>query len=394
MATFRYTRQLASFIKRPNVRSRRHPSYFSTQVATTSSSSSRHVEITADPGDFVQGGTRERFQTDPEFAEYMKYNFPEHFDPEWDPNAKSDVEQLPDFMWAEEKNPPKPRTSMSKEERDALDNAPLNMRPLKAYLRSPSMERKKYSTKWMRKQEAHIRYIPGVFTTSGHADTQHLPATWQPYHNPRHLLVKTPWPVLQREFDRYLDRVDSARVYNLSLYEKTPPPPPKWYKTEEMEEYNARLEAHYNHQEPLYQGLVVPKNINWHPVKSIDCFCINYTPYHPGRTMLQLGVEYINQEDSPALRSDSCFPITVQRKINVVVEEGVSIPNAIEVDCTGLNVKDVIRRDRLVLPDGVRLDKSVLKRESKNYVVGVVVGSRRYLLEEKDAGAAAEAEAE
>lgn len=45
-------------------------------------------------------------------------------------------------------------------------------------------------------------------------------------------------------------------------------------------------------------------------------------------------------------------PAPISRTIGRVVEEGVDIPEEIEVDCTGVKLKDVLRTERTVFPDG------------------------------------------
>jgi len=344
-------------------------------------------EITADPADFVQNATRDDLK-DPDFAEFMAANFPEHFDPEYDPEATDEFASLPQELFLNEPNPSKPKKKMPPEEREKLDNAPFNMRPLKAYLRDPETERKKYAAAAMREVEAHLRCIPGVVLM----DTRDPTATavhqkYQPQWDPKRLLIKTPWPQLQREFVKYLDRVENSRVYNLSIYEHQPPPPPKWYKEEEMKEWEANLPT----DPPIFTRQVVPKSVNWDPRTDYDVYCMNFAFYYPGKTVIELPVKFVNKDLSPALRGDSCFMLPIARKVPVLIEDGVFIPDYLNADCTDMQVGDVLRRDRLLLPDGVKLHKSVMNRAYVNYVVGVVYGSRRYMMDAKEAAAAGEA---
>jgi hypothetical protein len=67
------------------------------------------------------------------------------------------------------------------------------------------------------------------------------------------------------------------------------------------------------------------------------------------------------------------YIIPVSKHIECYVEDGVRIPDALEVECTGLALKDVIRMDRVIFPDGVRPTDRV---DIDNFVVGPVRGGR------------------
>ena len=84
---------------------------------------------------------------------------------------------------------------------------------------------------------------------------------------------------------------------------------------------------------------------------------------------------YINEEESPALKRDG-FIIPIQRYIECFIEDGADIPEKLELECTGLRYKEVIRLDRIIVPDGVRFSDRVIKR-GDDLVVGVVHGSSR-----------------
>ena len=118
--------------------------------------------------------------------------------------------------------------------------------------------------------------------------------------------------------------------------------------------------------------------MNWHPVKE-EVYCVNFCRYHAGRP-LKLPLKHVNEDMSPALKGD-CFIIPIQRKIEVIIEEGVSIPDHLELDCSSLKAQEVIRRDRILLPDGVKFSKRVLRRRFIDYVVGKVEGSSRGMKE-------------
>ena len=67
------------------------------------------------------------------------------------------------------------------------------------------------------------------------------------------------------------------------------------------------------------------------------------------------------------------FIIPVKKFVACFVEEGVPIPDALEVECTGLQVKDVIRMDRLIFPEGVR---PIDNLDLENFVIGPVRGGK------------------
>jgi hypothetical protein len=52
----------------------------------------------------------------------------------------------------------------------------------------------------------------------------------------------------------------------------------------------------------------------------------------------------------------------------------VDIPEELEVDCTGLQFKQVIRLDRVILPDGVKPSKRVLKHP--DFMIGPIHGGK------------------
>lgn len=157
-------------------------------------------------------------------------------------------------------------------------------------------------------------------------------------------MLKTPWPTLQRELDRFHRRFES-RVYDLTVFE---------------DESDTEGTVHR----------VVPRNVQRHPVQG-SIYCANFVRYFPGRP-LKIPIVYSNIEESPALRRDG-FIIPVSKHIECIVEDGVAIPEEVELDCTGVMLKEVLRMDRLIFPDGVRPTKRV---DPEKFVVGPVVGGR------------------
>jgi hypothetical protein len=110
-------------------------------------------------------------ENEPEFADFVKANFPEQFA---DGNDVGDsslsaqdkivlylVNNPRMYMNEPMKKPLKPK--MTDEHKAKLKEAPFNWRPMDAYIRNPHTERKKYASREMRdNQQAHSRFITGV----------------------------------------------------------------------------------------------------------------------------------------------------------------------------------------------------------------------------------------
>jgi hypothetical protein len=86
-------------------------------------------------------------------------------------------------------------------------------------------------------------------------------------------------------------------------------------------------------------------------------------------------VAYVNEEESPALKRDG-FILPLKRYIECFVEDGAPIPERLDLECSGLRFKDVIRKDRVALPDGVRFSDRV-ERRGREFLIGVVFGRSR-----------------
>ena len=284
-------------------------------------------------------------ESDPVLADYILANYPEAF--ETDDSDKADDDEFI-FGLHELEIQPKPyiqRKNAAKEwkKQQSKIKYERNIRPLKTFLRDPQREDGTRNSKRLRYHEG---MIPGLLCGG---DPRLGITSNQPESK---TFLKTPWDLLHRELVRYRHSFES-RVYNLTIH-----------RDEDDEE---GFEKH----------VVTPENVNRHP--SLETiYCANFVRYHPGRP-LRLPVEYINQDESIVLRRDG-FIIPIQRFIECFVEDGVDIPECIEVECTGLAMKSVIRKDRLLIPDGVRLADKVINRE--DYVVGVVQGGGREEVEE------------
>ena len=158
------------------------------------------------------------------------------------------------------------------------------------------------------------------------------------------IFVKTVWKLLQRELDLY-HRSFESRVYDLTVFEDST---------------DTEGTVHR----------VVPTNVQRHPIQH-KLFCVNYLRYHPLRP-LQIPIVYVNEEESPAIKRGG-FIAPVKRYVSCMVEDGVPIPEKLELECTGLQLREVVRLDRIIFPEGVRISKHV---QPDRFVIGTVFGRR------------------
>lgn len=294
--------------------SRRSLSY--TQRCSRRSLSSMKV----DPSRLVHG-TKIEDLNDAETEAYFRSNFPEAF-VEREALLKKEEDEKEVAAEIERLAPPK--------------NYPLNIRPIYTYKRCPETEEGTRACRTLRWN----KMIPGILR--GGDPNLGIYS----HQEESKIFVKTPWKELQKELDRYHRHFES-RVYDLTVYE---------------DEEDTVGTTHR----------VIPQNVQWHPL-DWKIYCANFCRYHPGRP-IKLPVTLINEEESPALKREG-FLIPIQRYIECFIEEGVTIPEALELECSGLKIKEVVRKDRLVLPEGVRFSDRVLKHN--DFVVGVVFGSSR-----------------
>ena len=305
--------------------------------SASSSSSSNKLE---DPGKLVAGLTVEDVEANPDIADFMRSNFGDkgtNGDEEITSGISIPIELLREFGIEEENEVAVPEKKYGDPRVDAgLGNAEqqsMNIRVLKTYLRSEDGSRSSFR---LRTNSAPM--IPGILF--GSDPTLKILSS----NSSSKVLLKTPWPELQRELDRYHRRFES-RVYDLTVFEN---------------ESDTEGTVHR----------VVPSSVQRHPVMG-TIYCANFLRYHAGRP-LKIPLTYVNEEESPALKRDG-YVIPVRKFVECFVEEGVPIPDALEVECTGLQVKDVIRMDRLIFPDGV---KPIDRLDLENFVIGPVRGGK------------------
>ncbi|GKY96972.1 hypothetical protein MPSEU_000656100 [Mayamaea pseudoterrestris] len=299
--------------------SRSHRRWLAT--ANSSNSPLRHLP---DPGKLVTGLTYETINSSPNVREYMEANFPDSF--------KEDGEDDEGNLSGEQAAI---NDSFARVDNAAYTHYPRNIRPISCYTRTKEGSR---CSTYLRRNNLIPGILYGSDPTKGILSNQPLSK----------LVVQTQSRELQRELDRYHHHFES-RVYNLTVYEHP-----------EATEGTVHC--------------VMPKNLQRHPVHGAQIYCVNYLRYHAGRP-IKLPIAYINEEESPALKRDG-FIVPIQRYIECFVDAGVDIPEKLELECTGLKVKEVIRLDRLILPEGVRYSDRVIKHGDE-FILGVVFGRRR-----------------
>lgn len=299
--------------------------------------------LKVDPSTLVAGVTKERLDADEALAEYMRSNFPDAFEAVDDSSEKEEEIDFGNLILDPyEKRVAKRhdekvriRKERAAQEKDRV--YPRNIRQLTSILRNPKREDGTRNCKRLRYDD---KMVPGILyggdPTLGIYSHQDTSKTW----------LKTPWPLLQRELDRYNHAFES-RVYELTVKEN-------------MDDESGTVH------------LVTPQNVQRHPL--LDwIYCANFLRYHPGRP-LKLPIRYINEEESPALKREG-FMIPILRFIECFVEEGADIPESIDLECAGILMRQVARKDRLIIPEGVRLSDRVLAK--KDLVIGVVQGGGR-----------------
>lgn len=269
--------------------------------------------------DLVPGITTEMAQKDPVLADYIRSNFPELFETE------EDIESRGVTNWGElRRTAPKPA---------------FNIRSMATLKRCPDTEEGSNRCFPLRSRG----YIPGVIY--GGDPTQGIRGN----DFSKRIFVKTPAPAIQSEMDRFRHAFCS-RVYDVAIYEN---------------------EEQWKAEEGGIIHRVLPRDIQQHPVND-TVFCCNFLRYFPGRP-IKIPLTLINEEESPALKREG-YLVPINRFVECVVDEGVDIPEELEVECTGLQFKDVIRLDRITFPEGVKPSKRILKHN--DWMVGPIHGGR------------------
>lgn len=312
------------------------------QVASFSSSHNYNH----DPSTFMQGVTKEDLEKDPVLAEYFAVNFPDY-------GKDADEIEKAEKVLVDAFGTPIPMPTIKNRDIDLeeVNSYPLNIRPMVAYSRDLESEE---GTKKCYKLREEQNLIPGILY--GGDPTAKPPI--QSGDDSSKLLIKTPWDQIQRELDRFTYHNFESRVYNLTVYE------------------NEEDEVGVVHQ-------VIPSDVQHHPAQK-KVYCVNYLRYFPGRP-IKIPIVYINEDESAAMKRGG-FVVPVNRHVSCVIEEGVDIPEAIELDLAGATLKEVVRIDRLIFPDGVKPSKRVHKEK---FLVGTIFGRRSEVGDEEEGADAA-----
>ena len=307
------------------------------------------------PGDFMYGITKEDLEKDPKLQDYFAANFPDHFskgDDESDSKISYEyLAQVEDAaeLFADEiaaieaAKAPKEATSgddrkISSRELDITtfpSDLSRNIRPLISYKRDVETEE---GSRQCRELRETTNMIPGI--VFGGDPTKNIMHD----DDSQKLLVKTPMRFIQRELDLFSGWKFESRVYDLTI-----------------------LENDGDTEGEVIR--VMPRDVNFHPIYN-SIYCCNYLRYHPGR-LVKIPIVYINEEESPAMKRGG-FIVPFNRYVPCLIEDGVKIPERIELDCTGAMLKEVIRRDRLIFPDGVSAGKKV----KEDFLVGTLFGRK------------------
>jgi large subunit ribosomal protein L25 len=218
----------------------------------------------------------------------------------------------------------------------------LNIRQLSCLKRDPEDEEGSRGSRRVR----YERFIPGLIyggdptlgISSNDAGSE--------------IFIKTPWTLLQRELDLYHRNFES-HVYHLTVYE-------------DPEDTVGTVHR------------VMPRDVQRHPIQR-TIYCSNFLRYFPGRP-IKIPIVYINEEESPVLKRGG-FIAPINRHLEVVIEDGVPIPERLELECTGLKIKQVLRSERIILPDGVKPSPRV---NLDKFLVGTVFGKRMIGEEEEE----------
>jgi hypothetical protein len=302
-------KSLASRLNRPN------------NIRPFIPSFSTNTKSLNDPSTFVTGVTVEDLQKDEALAEYFAANFPE-YGTDGQMTTSTDTTNV---------HVSQNDDSELEEEDDA--DSPLNIRLLSGYKRFED------GTQPCHRLRDHLQLIPGIIY--GSDPTQKILSI----DSSSKILVKTPWEQIQREMDRFTYHNFESRVYDFTAFED-------------------------DDDEEGVVHRVTAANVQHHPFQT-KVYCCNYLRYFPGRP-IKIPIIYVNEEESGALKRGG-FVVPQNRHVSCLVEDGVPIPEAIEMDCTGLRLKDVIRVDRLMFPEGVKASKRVNKNR---FLVGTVFGRR------------------
>lgn len=338
----------------------------------------------AQPNQYVTGVTNEQMEANQAMRDWYAANFPS-----WKEDPETNIVTDPSETTDAQNDDTSEETEITTNPH-AITLPPeltkRNIRPLIAYLRDPTNETGTRNCDRLRSpgpNDDDFPLVPGIL--HGSDPTSNILSI----DASSKLLVKTPWFEIQRELDRYATGRNGSfenRVYALTIYKdedanvgyhrsvrtltkddttyhlneetmevtEIPPPPP-----EVLPE-----------RTPIVENiLVIPADLQLHPV-SHSALCVNFIRYHANKP-IKIPIRTVNEEESPAMKRGG-FIAFVNTFVECLVEEGGVIPERIELECSGLRQKDVVRRERLIIPEGVR----VHPRVKDDFLVGTVFGAK------------------
>jgi len=333
------------------------------------------------PNKFVTGTTPEQVAESQAVRDWYASNFEQWED---DPDK---------IIVGEEKEEEEDEAAAAAEEEDSPSIISLpehltkrNIRPLVAYLRESGKEEGTRNCRRLRNpgvNDPNFPLTPGIL--HGSDPTKNIVSV---DHSSK-VLIKTPWFEIQRELDRYHYGVNGSfenRVYALTVFPSDEAHldhhrgrQPKDRTTYKVDDVNMTITAisppplptppPRTPVEGMENILVIPADLQMHPVMHAP-FCLNFVRYHPNKP-IKIRIQYVNEEESPALKRGG-FLAPVNRFVECLVEDGAPIPECIELECTGLRQKDVVRRERLIVPEGV----TIHPRVPDDFLIGTVFGGK------------------
>jgi hypothetical protein len=357
----------------------------SSSSSSSASSSILHPTspLYASPNKYVTGVTTNQLVESQAVKDWYAANF-------------TDWENEPDKIIVGEEDVSSPTTEVNDDESEEEYIDPVyilpeslasrNIRPLVAYLRTPGVEEGSRNCVRMRNPSVNDDYlplIPGML--HGSDPTNNILSI----DSTSKIMVKTPWFEIQRELDRYHYGNNGSftnRVYALTVFASEDAHldhhRSRQVKKRDRNKYTVNDETNTivpilppklpipPSRIPIVSNvLVIPSDLQMHPVGHY-AYCVNYIRYHPNKP-IKIKIQCINEEESPAMKRGG-FLSMVNRSVECLVQENVPIPQYIQLECTGLRQKDVVRRNRLLLPDGV----SIHPRVAEDYLIGTVFGAK------------------
>lgn len=294
--------------------------------SSNSSEEERRTYTEDELASMVSGLSPERANSDENVAAYLASNF-----------SEDDKDHLQEFLKKQQELKVKIQNGEGLEE--AIDPlAALNIYRMSCHTRCQETEEGSRAGRRMRNQGL----IPGVIY--GRDPSKKI----SPFDEKHIIYVKTPDRYIYSGINRHGWRDFESRVYDLTVEETG--------------------EVHR----------VVPTGLQVHPIK--DKFtCLNFIRYFPGKP-INIPIRPINVEESPAMKRGG-FIVWQNRHLECVIEDGVPIPEYLELECSGLERKQVLRQERLAFPDGVK----VSQRVKDSWLLGSIFG--RAAKDEEEDGA-------